>query len=197
MGSRTSLGLRVKTGRAIAVILGGDLRAPHVLERRELALFDPEVPESKQPFHAGLELPREEAERVVGRACDAVRSAAKSALAALDAELRSRDLEIEGVGLVRSSDRDPASIRNAHMRAHASEGHLFHGALAEAVQARGTRCISLLEKHVLRDAASCLGRSEADVRRAVVALGSSVGSPWRADEKAACAAAWFVLAQSS
>jgi len=61
----------VKTAKAIVVVLGGDVSDPEVLERCELAIWDPEVPESHQPFHAGLERPEPAASEIVAKACAA------------------------------------------------------------------------------------------------------------------------------
>ncbi len=75
MPSRAALGLRVKTGRAIAVVLAGDPAQPEIRLRRELSLVDPEVPASRQPYHAALGLAPGEAKPVVERAAEAVRKA--------------------------------------------------------------------------------------------------------------------------
>jgi hypothetical protein len=64
---RSALGFRVRTGRTIAVLLTGPPDAPHVVWRGTLDFFDPELPETIQPWHAALELPRAEGQAVVRR----------------------------------------------------------------------------------------------------------------------------------
>ena len=57
-----SIGLRVKTGRAIAVLLRGPADAPTVLKRGELMLADSNEPDTWQPYHVVMDLPWVEAE---------------------------------------------------------------------------------------------------------------------------------------
>jgi hypothetical protein len=193
VSSVAGLGLRVKTARAVAVVVAGDPGAPAILVRRELPLFDPDVPESRQPFHAGLGLPGAEARPIVERASDAVRRGSRRALGLLLDELATKQVRCLGVALVRASDTDPSAIANPHMHAHAAEGRLFHDALAEAARAARLPVRSLLEKRAVLDAARELGRRESSIQRAIAALGRQVGPPWRSDEKSACVAAWLAL----
>jgi hypothetical protein len=81
------------------------------------------------------------------------------------------------------------------MRAHASEGRLFRDALAEATEGCNISCFVVLEKNVLGHAADALGWAGADLAQVIAALGKQVEPPWRADEKAACAAAWLALSR--
>lgn len=196
MSSVASLGLRVKTARAVAVVLVGDTSSPEVLVRRELSLWDPGVSASRQPFHAGLGLPPVEAKPIIERASQAVHRASRRALGGLVRELASRDIRCLGAGLVRGSDTDPSTIGNPHMHAHAAEGQLFYQALQEAALGARLPTRSLLEKRAVRDVARALGRPESALARAIAELGRQVGPPWRADEKSACAAALLVLSGS-
>ena len=193
--SRVGLGLRVKTGKAIAVALVGASTGPEVLLRETLALSDPAVPESAQPYHAGLDLPADAAEQVVERASRAVRAAAERALLGLKAEIQSRGFQLRSVGLVRASDTDPSTIRQPHMHAHAAEGALFYLVLAEAAARAQLPSFELLQKAALGEVAGCLEVSEEAMAGRIAELGKQVGPPWRADEKAACAAAWMALAE--
>lgn len=59
-----AIGFRVKTGRAIAVLLVGPIEAPRVLDRRTVELCAATVPWSRQPYHAALELPEKEVRRL-------------------------------------------------------------------------------------------------------------------------------------
>jgi hypothetical protein len=196
MPSFAGLGLRVKTARAIAVVVTGDTRSPKILLRREISLWDPEVPESRQPFHAGLGLPLVEAQPVIKRASNAVHHASRRAFRSLIDELASRDARCSGVTLVRASATDPSTIKNPHMHAHAAEGQLFFDALAKAAAAAHLEADSLLEREAIRDAARKLGRRESSIRRAIAQLGKEVGPPWRSDEKSACAAALLALSRA-
>jgi hypothetical protein len=193
MPERVGVGIRVKTARGIAVALTGPLASPQIVLRRQLGLSDPGVPTSGQPYHAGLGLDEDEAARVVGEASRAVRAVAKTAVLELVEELRTGGRKVSHVVLVRSSDTDPASIHNPHMHAHAAEGLLFFEALAEGAHSLGLEAAFVLEKRALEGAVEEAGRLRAEVVERIAALGKEVGPPWRADEKAACAAAWIAL----
>ncbi len=60
-----SIGLRAKTARAIAVVLGGTTDAPLVMAKLEILLADPKVPATAQPFHEVMDLPWEESQKAV------------------------------------------------------------------------------------------------------------------------------------
>ena len=66
--ARTAIGLRIKSGYAIAVVLAGPATSPAVISRRIVELSDPGIAETKQPYHDGFgtenEDPREVARRI-------------------------------------------------------------------------------------------------------------------------------------
>ncbi len=57
------------------VAVAGTINAPKVLERRRIVIADPEMPGSKQPYHAAAELTFTEAEALVRRAIESSRGA--------------------------------------------------------------------------------------------------------------------------
>jgi hypothetical protein len=189
-----AIGLRVKTARAIAVLLAGPASEPRFVARRELALADPAQPATRQPYHAALELPGREGAAVVARARSAIEKLAVAAVAELAGELRAATLRPLGVGLAVSSDVDPATLGNLHVRAHASEGRLFREVLEQGARAAGLPCLVLVEREALARASAALGRPEPRLKDTLAALGQSAGRPWRADEKGAALAAWVALA---
>ena len=67
MSGKTVVGFRVKSGWAVAVLIGGAPASPVLLDVRKVQLSDPSVPDSVQPFHAGLELPGEKGSKEVAR----------------------------------------------------------------------------------------------------------------------------------
>jgi hypothetical protein len=188
-----AIGLRVKTARATAVLLVGPMKSPRVLARHAVELWDPRVPASRQPYHAGLELPDGENAAIVRTARDAARGIALRAMRELTDEVRRAEHDLRGVGLVVSSDSEPQTLKNPHVRAHAFEGLLFREILEAAAAACGLPCLVLLEKGAYERAAPALHRPVADLRRAVVALGADVAKPWAAEEKMASLAAWVAL----
>ena len=191
---RIAIGFRVKTGRATAVVMAGPASAPRVLSRKSVQLFDPAIPESHQPFHAEIELPPDESARIVPLALKAVERVALATLRELVAEVQPGLGSMVGIALVAGSATDPESIRNPHMRAHAREGQLFPQALAAAAKTMRIRATTMVQSEVFGSAASKLGQTPDAIRIAVAELGRDVGKPWSAEEKAAAAAAWTVLA---
>ena len=191
---RLAIGFRVKTGRATAIVMAGPASAPRVLSRKSLQLFDPSIPESNQPFHAELELPPADSARVVPIALRAVERVALSALRELVGEIHPELGSIVGIALVAGSATDPESIHNPHMRAHAREGQLFPHALTAAAKTMRIPAITIVESEVFTSAAAKLGKTPDAIKIAVTELGRALGKPWSAEEKAAAAATWIVLA---
>jgi hypothetical protein len=192
-----TIGFRVKTARAVAVLLAGPVESPRLLERRDVQLWDPVMPETKAPYHAALELSEEAGARVVQRARDAVQAIANRAVHELESKLRAGGFKLHGVGLVVGSDRDPAKLGNAHIRAHASEGRFYREVLEAGAAGRHARSTILVESEAYAKAGTVLGRSPDDLKEALAQLGRAAGRPWGAEEKMATLAAWVALAGES
>jgi len=187
-----ALGFRVKSGRAIAVAVGGPASAPRVLARRIVELSDPGVPSTRQPYHDGF-YKQEEDRKELARRIAIVRRCTAQSVAAFLTDAALAGARCRGAGLVVGSIIDPARVGNLHIRAHASEGQLFRTVLADALEAHGIHCDVIVDKNLAEKAVLKLRRSSAEITRAVAALGKALGGPWRADEKAACTAAWLAL----
>src|SRR5258706_1401260 len=130
----TAIGLKAKTGRAIAVVLGGSATAPKLIKRTELILTDPSVPATFQPYHEVMDLSWNESEKRVVPFIRAIEKVAAKALAQLVHELRAEGLTVVVVGIAGTADRDLSKIGNYHIRAHAAEGLLFRQVLESAAQ---------------------------------------------------------------
>jgi hypothetical protein len=193
---RVALGFRVKSGWAAAVLLGGSGDGPELLDRRVVELSDPAIPESRQPYHAGMgHLETNEAE-INRRREIVVRSAHRSVAELIDA-CKATGHEVHRAGLVVGSETDPEKITNPHIRAHALEGLLFRTALADALTRCGLQHKVIQERHVYARAAEELHQSEARVKTLVTQIGRRHEGPWRADEKCAALAAWLQLVDNS
>jgi hypothetical protein len=169
------LGLRAKTGRAIAVVLSSK---GEFLARREISLVDPKIGETAQPYHVVMEMPWNEAMIAVRPLADAIARVATAAVRAL-----AREFDVRAVGIVGAPERKLEKIGNEHIRAHAAEGVLFRHALEVAAEKNALRHRAFAEKSLPGDFAS-----------RVQELGRAAGSPWRADEKMAAIAALLVTA---
>jgi len=191
-----SIGLRAKTGRAIAVVLGGSINTPVVLLKTEIKLVDPKVPGTAQPYHVVMDLPWEESQRAVRKYAAAIERTAHQALAKLTEAQRLKGMKIAGAGIVGAPDRDLARIGSPHIRAHAAEGILFRRVLDLAAQSNGLQWQVFSDRNFDDAMAERLGAQYARVKRTISELGRSISPPWRADEKQAAMAAWFVLSEA-
>lgn len=182
-----TIGFRVKSGYAIAVTLDGTARAPRAVARTTVELSDPGVPETRQPHHDGRGVETADQREIARRTRIIERSAraSVSALIALGRPARA--------GLVVGSVIDPRTVGNPHIRAHAYEGQLFREVLEQALRSSGVPCEVVVEKQLAASAAAALTRSGVEIRNMMAEFGRALGSPWRADEKAAATAAWMML----
>lgn len=193
MKPTASIGFRVKTGRAIAVVLRGPASSPSVWKRQELILADLKRPEMWQPYHEVLDLPWEEAQAAVQKTAQAIQATAARSIQRLVEEIRAAGLEVHGAALVSGSAQDPGRISNPHIRAHAAEGKLFREAVETGAKACGLASRAFSENEVYAKAASELNDSEVAVKQRVSQFAGKQVKPWRTEEKMAAAAAWMVL----
>ena len=188
-----AIGLRAKTGRAIAVVLGGSHDAPRVLSKMEIKLADPKIPATSQPYHEVMDLPWEESQQAVRKSAAVIEVIARKALTRLIKELHAQGMKVSGVGIVGAKDRDLARIGNYHIRAHAAEGVLFRRVLDLAADANGLKTRTFSDRELDQTAATELGTEAEGVKRKLNELRHTVAPPWRADEKQAAIAAWLAL----
>lgn len=174
-----AIGLRAKTGRAIAVVIAADGGAPSFVWRDELRLVPAEA--RIGPYHEVMELPWAEALVAVRPLEREIESIAVGALRDVVAAMRAQKIAIRAVGVVGSAPRDIARIGNPHIRAHAAEGILFRRVLELAAKRLKLRCSGFVEADV-----------DPDIARP---LAGAAGRPWRTDERLAAAAAWKLIAR--
>jgi hypothetical protein len=188
-----ALGFRVKSGWAMAALLCGPISSPRLLSCRPVLLSDPKEPDSKQPYHAALELSDQEAPVLVRKLRKIVADAAKRSVAELLQQSAIGGCDVRAAALVVGSLVDPASLHNEHIRAHALEGQLFRTVLEDAFRANDIPCAVLLEKTAYATAAAALGKTPPEAKRIAAAFGDSHQGSWRAEEKLAALAAWMSL----
>lgn len=184
MTHSVAIGLKSKTGRAIAVVLSGPASAPEFRRRAELVLWDARKPSTMQPYHNVMELPWSDAQIEVKPAIKLIEEIASSAVAKFLESLQVRTAEIAIVG---PNDRALERIGSPHIRAHAAEGVLYRRVLEVAAKANRCRFRSF------PDPSEELKKRPNEVKKVLTALGKAAGSPWRSDEKAAAMAAWSLL----
>jgi hypothetical protein len=189
-----TLGFRVKSGWAAAVLLAGPPDLPQVCDRKAVELSDPAVPGSRQPYHAGMsKLQTDNAK--IERLKKIITQAAEASVRQLIANCTG-EMKIRAAGVVVGSDIDPSKIANPHIRAHALEGRLFREVLVDALKSCQVGSSVILERELYRVAAKELKRSEQKIKGILTKLGKPLGGSWRSDDKAACLAAWLVHSRS-
>lgn len=143
-----SLGLKVRAGRAVVVILRGASQAPEMVLRHEIDLADPWVRESMHPYHQELGDRGPEGLRARRRGCAAAGNAARRAVRSLVHDMRSHGFDPRGAAIVVASLADPARVPGAHARAHAEETKLYREAVESTLGACRLRVATFLEKNV-------------------------------------------------
>jgi hypothetical protein len=187
-----ALGFRVKSGWAAAVLLTGTARSPRLCDVRRIDLSDPQLPETRQPYHAAMGK-LETDKKKINQRVRVVRCIAGQSIATLLAGYRQNGYTIRRAALVVGSQIDPALIANPHIRAHAFEGRLFRSVLEKSLQTHRIRADVLIERDAYARAAAQLKQSSDDVRRVIQNLGPFGKGPWRAEQKLAALAAWLAL----
>lgn len=187
-----ALGFMPHTGWAVAVLVTGSAIAPDVLGRWRVALCPDDLP--RQVFHAAQGLARSEAMLLVAEVDAAVQTTTASALADLLAEASTRG-DLVAVGLVGQPRVMPDldSALSNHSMLHAAEGELYRGALDDAAEAQGLAAVPVATKQSIQEAAAALGTPPDALAARLAELRSTLGAPWRADHKAATAAALVAL----
>src|SRR5215510_1265240 len=191
--NQVTIGLRARTGRAIAVVLAGTSPGRYVVEKLELKLVDPRIPATSQPYHEVMELAWADSQKAVRVYTRAIEVVARKAVTKLIKELQSAGMSVIGAGVVGSKDRDLARIGNYHIRAHAAEGILFRRVLELAAGTHQLRTRTFSDRELETTASSELGTRPAALKLALNDLGRALDPPWRTDEKQAALAAWLML----
>ena len=187
-----ALGFRVKSGWAMAVLVSAS-SPPRVIDRRRVDLSDPAVPDSAQPFHAGLDLPRAAAAKAVARLVKCVERSSQRAIAELIKHYQAKGFRIVGAGIIVGSTVDPQTIPNDHIRAHAAEGRLFRVVIENALKLSRVKFSVTREKDSINEGKEMLGSSEERLKTELAKMGKAVEGSWRAEEKAATLAALMAL----
>ena len=182
---RTALGFRAHSGWAALVAVAGTIDAVRILERRRIVIADPEMPGSKQPYHAAAELTFPEAKALVQKAIESSRALALEVMSAAVNTLRSQGHEVVGCGVLLGSGKalpGLEGILGSHALIHTAEGELFRDVLVWAAKECRLAVIGVREK----------GLDASSLER-VGSLGKLIGPPWTQDQKYATVAALMAL----
>ena len=173
------------------MLVGGTTSSPRLLDSRRVEISDPDIPDTKQPYHAGFGTARDAGDELK-RLVASVKGYGRKSVSALIREYQ-RSADVKGAGVVAGSLIDPQTIGNDHIRIHALEGQLFREVLVGAAQKNGVGCSVWRERDLYGVAEKQLKTAETVLRKKLSALGEGAAGGWRAEHKAAALAAWLVL----
>ena len=188
---RAAAGFTVKSGWACAVLIGGTSKSPRVIDSRRVEISDPEIPDAKQPYHAGFGTARDAGDELK-RLVASVKSYGRKSVSALIREYQ-KSANVTAAGVVVGSLIDPKTIGNDHIRIHAMEGQLFREVLIDSAERNGVECSVWRERDLYGAAEKQLKSAETVLRKKLTALGEDAPDGWRAEHKAAALPAWLVL----
>jgi hypothetical protein len=191
MPDRAAAGFTVKSGWACAVLIGGTPATPRLLDSRRVEISNPDIPDAKQPYHAGFGTARQAGDELK-RLVSSVKSYGRKSVSAVIREYQKRT-SIAVAGVVVGSLIDPKTIGNDHIRIHAMEGQLFRDVLIDGAERGGVMCSVWRERDLYGLAEKQLKIAEPVLRKRLTALGHDIAGGWRAEQKAAALAAWMVL----
>jgi hypothetical protein len=186
---RSAVGLFVKCGKAIAVLLEVS-NEPQVIDRRMITLADPSIPDSIQPFHVFETKSGQEAEQLVKKLKKVVAKVSANSVKAMLSDYRKMGYSPDRAALVVGSTIDPDKLKNEHIRWHALEGQLFRTSVENALLVQNLKCSIVLFGEVYKKSSELLKKKEEVLKNIVKELGHDQ-SPWRSEEKAASIAAWM------
>jgi hypothetical protein len=193
-----ALGFRVHSGWAVAVVLGGPVDAPVVIDRRKIQLVKVFSYAYRQPYHTAEKMtPKDGKEFICGIQSDAKRLALAS-LRSLQADLEEGDFEIVRSALLLASGRTLPGLEQilaSHALIHTADGELFRDSLRAACARCHLPVEGIREKELFETASEAFSIQVAGLKRRVAAFGKALGPPWSQDEKLAALGAWLTLAR--
>jgi hypothetical protein len=182
------LGWRTHSWWAVLVAVSGPAASPVVVHRERVTLLDDVL--ERQPYHAAVDLPLDEARALIKSVEEAAAFAAASTIRGFTSSLGS----VTTVGVVGGNRRPPMELPRilaSHALQHAYERDLYEQAIIEGATRAGLPVTTLpLGKGIFDHASRVLGVA---LEPSLAALGKSTGPPWQKDHKEATAAALVAL----
>ena len=188
---RAALGLSVRTGRAIVVVVGGSKDEPEILGKTLVQVAW--TFEEGAVFHTAQTLPLERARAFVR---DSEKRFTKSAGAELAAFTRELDAKLVGAMMAAPPEKQLPpleGILKAHPVIHAAEGELYRRVFGEAAATLGLRPLRVPPNALGVRLAAALRVAPARLASRLATIGKASGKPWAAHQKLAALAAWLAL----
>jgi hypothetical protein len=182
---QVALGFRAHSGWAAMVAVGGALEAPRILDRRRIVIADPELPGSKQPYHAAEELALAEADVLIRNAIESSQGLAGEAIGVAIKSLERQGHRVSACAVLTGSGKPLPSLGRilaSHALIHTAEGVMFRDVIAWAARQRRLPLTCIREKDL-----------EGASLKQIDTLGKLIGPPWTQDQKFATVAALKAL----
>ena len=194
---RAAIGIRAHSGWGALVVVSASPAPVDVIDRRRIAVTDPNMAGANQPYHfaQGQKLP--EAESYLADCAAVSERLALAALHEIVKELRRRECVVVGCAILLASGRTLPSLSQilaSHSLIHTAEGEFFRRALWKASERLELQVTGIRERELDGRAEAVFGSGTIQLRREIATLGASLGPPWTTDQKTATLAALLVLA---
>jgi hypothetical protein len=193
---RAAIGFRMHSGWGALVAVSHDAGAVEILERRRIAVIEPKIAGTKQPYHFSERLEFAEAEKFLSKCFAASAQFAMAAIRDCIESLRERKYAVAGAAVVLAAGRTLphlAKILTSHALIHTAEGGFFREAVWKACQSLDLPVAGFRERDLNEATAVGFGKAAPKILRQVAAAGRSIGPPWTTDQKTAAIAALLVL----
>ena len=191
-----TLGFRVHSGWAAAVVMCGPLDSPVVVDRRKIQLVKTFTYTFRQPYHTAENMPRQEAAKFIRSVQSEAKRLALTSLRSLQTDLAEGDFKLARSALLLASGRELPSLEQilaSHALIHTADGELFRDTLRAACARFALPVQGIREKELIGAASKAFGLQPAALKHRIAALGKPLGPPWSQDEKFAALAAWLSL----
>lgn len=194
---RATIGVRMHSGWGVLVAVSGDAEEVDILDRRNVVIWDPGIPGTKQPYHHAAKLGCPEAQRYLENCAAVCERLAVAAVGDAVHELRNRHFQVAGSVVPQASGRllpPLPKILASHALIHTAEGEFFRKAVRDACEHLRIAVAGLPERDLDKRAEAVFGNAADRIQRRILKMGKSLGAPWRQDQKAAALAAAIILA---
>jgi hypothetical protein len=193
---RAAIGIRAHSGWGALVVVSETPAFVDVIERRRIAVTEPNMEGANQPFHFAQRQNLLDAERYLTDCAAASERLASAALHEVVKELRHREYIVAGCAILLASGRPLPSlsqILTSHSLIHTAEGEFFRQAFRKAGERLNIEVTGIRERELDNRIEAVFASGASQLRREIATLGRSLGPPWTTDQKTASLAALLVL----
>jgi hypothetical protein len=190
-----AIGIRAHSGWGALVVVSGSPTNLQIIDRKRIAITDPTIAGSNQPYHFAKTQTLQKAEAYLANCAALSQHLASEALAAIVTHLQQFDYVPVGCAILQASGRSLPSLPEilaSHPLIHTAEGVFFRQAFRKASESLALPVTEIRERELNSRAETVFGSLTPNLHRELATLGRSVGPPWTLDQKSASLAALLV-----